>query len=237
MRATRFCGGCHAANWRRKRFATRLSLSLGNSIRRCTARLKDFVVKHPEHSPHSVPLVRPERQVAYRRSVYRFLARSKPQPFMTALDCADPSMQVDKRAESLSPVPALALYNNGFMLTMAKHLATVSRKPGTSNESDTVFQLALGQSPTATERTVLMSHAKSNSFPNTCRVILNLNEFVFVGLRLRFSAFPSGSLLGTLLSEALANCFAPHHRHRTEPIYNNSPIPSRGAELWSQSTN
>ena len=42
---------------------------------------------------------------------------------MTTLDCADPSLQVDKRNETLSALQALALLNNGFMLTMSKHMA------------------------------------------------------------------------------------------------------------------
>ena len=51
---------------------------------------------------------------------------------MAALDCADPSMQVDKRNETLSPLQALALLNNGFMLTMAEAL----RRAGRSGPAD-----------------------------------------------------------------------------------------------------
>ncbi len=143
---------------------------------------KDFVVEHPEHSPHyEYHLHDPSDAKTYRRSVYRFLARSKPHPFMTALDCADPSMQVDKRTESLSPLQALALYNNGFMLTMAKHLAARVEKAGTPEAQITrAFRTALGRSPTPTERATLVEHAQTHGLPNTCRVILNLNEFVFV---------------------------------------------------------
>ena len=65
---------------------------------------RDFVVEHPEHSPHyEYHLHDPADPKAFRRSVYRFLARSKPSPFMTVLDCADPSMQVDKRNRDALP--------------------------------------------------------------------------------------------------------------------------------------
>ena len=85
---------------------------------------QDFVVEHPEHSPHyEYQLHDPDDPKTFRRAVYRFLVRSRPQPFMAALDCADPSMQVDRRNETGSPLQALALYNNGFMLTLARHLA------------------------------------------------------------------------------------------------------------------
>ena len=42
---------------------------------------------------------------------------------MTALDCADPSMRVDKRNETLTPLQALALLNNGLTVAMARHFA------------------------------------------------------------------------------------------------------------------
>jgi mono/diheme cytochrome c family protein len=135
---------------------------------------QDFIVEHPEHSPHyEYQLYDPDNPKSHRRSVYRFLVRSKPQPFMTVLDCADPSMQVEKRIETLSPLQALALFNNGFMLTMAKHLA----ETGTVADA---FRRALARDPTAEERQALEAYAKQHGLANTCRVILNLNEFVFV---------------------------------------------------------
>ena len=85
---------------------------------------RDFVVERPEHSPHyRYDLADPADPRTFRRAVYRFVVRSQTQPWMTSLDCADPSMRVDKRNESLSPAQALALLNNGFMLTQASFLA------------------------------------------------------------------------------------------------------------------
>jgi mono/diheme cytochrome c family protein len=136
---------------------------------------RDFVMTHPEHSPHyEYELYDPDNPQSHRRSVYRFLVRSKPQPFMTVLDCADPSMQVEKRTETLSPLQALALFNNGFMLAMAKHLAE------RAGSVETAFRLALARAPTADERRALEGYAKEHGLANACRVILNLNEFVFV---------------------------------------------------------
>jgi hypothetical protein len=136
---------------------------------------QDFKVERPEHSPHyQYHLADPDDPKARRRSIYRFLVRSKPQPFMTVLDCADPSMQVDKRTETLSPLQALALFNNGFMLAQAKHLAERARNV---NEA---FELAIGRRPTADESKALQEYAKQHGLSNGCRVILNLNEFAFV---------------------------------------------------------
>jgi hypothetical protein len=85
---------------------------------------QDFRVEHPEHSPHyRYDLADPLDRGTWRRSVYRFIVRSQTQPFMTSLDCADPSTRVEKRTESLSAIQALALLNNSFMTTQAEQLA------------------------------------------------------------------------------------------------------------------
>ena len=85
---------------------------------------QDFVIEKPEHSPHyQYHLHDPEDPKSHRRAVYRFVVRSKQQPFMAALDCADPSLAVEKRNQTLTPQQALALLNNRLAVAMAKHFA------------------------------------------------------------------------------------------------------------------
>jgi hypothetical protein len=145
---------------------------------------QDFVVTHPEHSPHyEYDLFDPENPASHRRSIYRFIVRSQQQPFMTCLDCADPSMRVDKRNESLSPLQALALMNNGLVVTMARHFAERverERPESTSAQVRRAFTLALFRPPTADELSSLVELATKDGLANTCRVILNLNEFTFI---------------------------------------------------------
>jgi hypothetical protein len=101
---------------------------------------------------------------------------------MTTLDCADPSMRVEKRNESLSPLQALAMMNNGLVVAMAKHFAERVTKEAQGLEAQTrrAFELALSRSPTADEIRPLIEYAQREGLENTCRVILNLNEFSFV---------------------------------------------------------
>ena len=144
---------------------------------------QDFVIEHPEHSPHyEYGLGNPEDPKIWRRSIYRFIVRSQTQPWMTSLDCADPSIRVDKRNESLSALQALALLNNGFMLTQSRHFAErVEREaPDLAAQINRAHQLAFGRAPTPAERERLIAFAKVNGLPNLCRVLLNLNEFTFV---------------------------------------------------------
>ncbi len=144
---------------------------------------KDFVVEKPEHSPHyEYQLHDPEDARIHRRSIYRFLVRSQPQPFMTTLDCADPSMSVDKRNETVTALQALALLNNRLMLTMAKEMSrrVEQEQAGLSDQVEWAFRLALSRSPTAEERAELTTYAEAHGLVSVCRLLMNLNEFLFV---------------------------------------------------------
>jgi len=144
---------------------------------------RDFVVEKPEHSPHyQYHLHDPEDPASHKRAVYRFVVRSKQQPFMAALDCADPSLAVEKRNETLTPQQALALLNNKLSVAMAKHFAARVEKLGATDAErmTAAYRLALGRAPTAKERDRLAAYAKEFGLANACRVVLNLNEFVFV---------------------------------------------------------
>jgi mono/diheme cytochrome c family protein len=144
---------------------------------------QDFVIDKPEHSPHyEYDKHDPDDPRAYRRAVYRFLVRSQQQPFMVALDCADPSMRVDRRNESLSALQALALLNDDFMLTMVRQFAwALQRSAGDlAAQVERGVYCALGRPPTSGEKEALTRYAAKHGLANLCRVLFNLNEFVFV---------------------------------------------------------
>ena len=145
---------------------------------------RDFVIEQPEHSPHyRYDLADPNDGATFRRSVYRFIVRSQMQPFMTTLDCADPSQRVDKRNQSVSPNQALAYLNNGFMLAQSQRFAQrVRRDAGESINAqiNRAMRLALGRAPEPDEQARLVDFAGKHGLENACRVILNLNEFSFI---------------------------------------------------------
>ena len=144
---------------------------------------KDFVVERPEHSPHyEYALHNPEDPESHRRSVYRFLVRSQPQPMMAALDCADPSISVDRRNETLNALQALALMNHKLAVSMSRHWAArLEREAQTTPERVSLgMRLALGRGPTPDESEALVRHTDQHGLASTCRLLLNLNEFVFV---------------------------------------------------------
>ena len=144
---------------------------------------KDFVLEHPEHSPHyEYGLFDPENASTWRRSIYRFIVRSQMQPFLTSLDCADPSIRVDRRNESVSAPQALTLLNNGFMLVQARHFAERVKVEANENQAaqvDRAHRLALGRLPTDAEREQFTAFSHQHGLRNLCRVLFNLNEFAF----------------------------------------------------------
>lgn len=144
---------------------------------------QDFKVEHPEHSPHyEYGLADPEDASTWRRAIYRFIVRSQTQPWMTSLDCADPSMRVDKRNESLSAIQALALLNNGFMLSQARHFAqrVAEERDGVEAQVLRAHELALGSQPDQPKADALITFTRTHGLANLCRVLMNLNAFNFV---------------------------------------------------------
>jgi hypothetical protein len=144
---------------------------------------QDFVVEKPEHSPHyQYHLFDPEDPKSHRRSIYRFVVRSQQQPFMTTLDCADPSMQVARRNESVSPLQALTLMNNSLVLAMSKHFAAKLEKADGTLEAKvrSAYYEATGRPPGLSDQGALVAYARDHGLTNFCRLLFNLNEFTFV---------------------------------------------------------
>ncbi len=143
------------------------------------ASFRDFIIEKPQHSPHyQYHKADPDDPTTHRRSIYRFLVRSQPQPFMDALDCADPSLLVDKRSETTTSLQALAMLNNRFILRMAEHVASDLKNVG-----DPVGELvvrSLGRPVKQAERTLLEQYARSHGMAALVRVVFNMSEFSYV---------------------------------------------------------
>jgi Protein of unknown function (DUF1549)/Protein of unknown function (DUF1553)/Planctomycete cytochrome C/F5/8 type C domain len=143
----------------------------------------DFVIEKPQHSPHyQYHLHNPDDPASHRRSIYRFIVRSQPQPLMTTLDCADPSLSVAARDESTTALQALAQWNNRLVETMSRHFAVRLDEAAKSPDKqiNLACQLALGRAPDATELRGLREHLQAHGSASFARVIFNLNAFVYV---------------------------------------------------------
>lgn len=145
---------------------------------------QDFVIERPEHSPHyRYDLANARDPSTWRRSIYRFIVRSQTQPWLTSLDCADPSMRVEKRNESQSAVQSLALLNNPFVLAQSEVFAERVRREAKGQgaaEVPIAFMIALGRAPEPEEHKILEQLRVEVGLENVCRTLFNLNEFLFV---------------------------------------------------------
>jgi hypothetical protein len=142
-----------------------------------------FELEKTDHSPHyEYHKFNPDDPKSHRRSIYRFIVRSQPDPFMTTLDCADSSQSTPRRHETTTALQALSLLNNRFNLVMAGHFA--KRVEQTTEDPreriSLAFHLTTGRRPDADEQQQLQTFAEHHGLSATCRLLLNLNEFVFV---------------------------------------------------------
>jgi hypothetical protein len=123
-----------------------------------------------------------ESDAARRRSVYRFLFRTLPDPLMDALDCPAGDQITPARTNSVTVQQALALWNSAFVLHNAEHLAErLGREAkGTDAQIALASKLLFGREPTESERTQLTDYATKHGLANLCRLLFNANEFVFI---------------------------------------------------------
>ncbi len=129
-----------------------------------------------DHSPvYDYAKFDPTTEGAHRRSIYRFIVRSVPDPFFERLDCPDPSVQTPKRSTTLTAIQALAMWNNPFMVRMAGHLAERA-----GSDVALMGRLVLGRELEAGEMALYREYGSKHGMENLARLLLNTNEFLFV---------------------------------------------------------
>ncbi len=135
---------------------------------------------------HVTPIVNytafdPATPLGRRRSVYRFLFRTLPDPFMEALDCPAGDQMTPVRANSVTVQQVFALWNNVFMIRQATEFARrLDGVPSVDEQVSLAFEIAFGRLPTSEERSKMSDYVGKHGWANGCRVLFNANEFVFV---------------------------------------------------------
>ena len=119
---------------------------------------------------------------SYRRSVYRMIIRSVPDPLMERLDCPDSSLMTAKRNTTITAIQALALMNNPLIVRQAEHMSERIRSLSADarEQLSWAYRLALSREPAAAETDRLVKYAGEFGLESACRLILNSNEFLFV---------------------------------------------------------
>ncbi len=118
----------------------------------------------------------------YRRSVYRFIFRTIPDPFMEALDCPDASQLTPQRNVSLTALQALATLHDKFVVRQSELLAEAlqQEEPSINGQIVLAYRRLFGREPDAEELNAVTQYAEQHGLANACRFLFNTNEFLFV---------------------------------------------------------
>jgi hypothetical protein len=132
----------------------------------------------------------PDASENRRRSIYRFVFRTVPDPFMDALDCPDGSVAAPVRGSSTTAVQAFALLNDAFLIRQCEHIAArLEREVPTAPETgkartarlvEAAFRLLLLRPPTDDEHVLFTDYVSRHGLANACHVLVNTSEFLQV---------------------------------------------------------
>jgi hypothetical protein len=123
-----------------------------------------------------------DRPQGHRRSVYRLVFRTLPDPFVACLDGADASQLTPVRNVSVTAPQALALLNNEFILVHSAALARLleQQAPDVRRQVALACERVWGRPPTEEERQEFAAYVKKHGLANLCRLLFNANDFLFV---------------------------------------------------------
>ncbi len=127
--------------------------------------------------------ITPDQPELWRRSIYRFIVRTTPHEFLTTLDCPDPANLTPKRLTTTTPLQALTLSHNPFMLKQAGYFAERLQTEAGEAPAAQVrrgFALAFGRPPSQEEQRAAETTIRKKGLFALCHVLLNANEFVYV---------------------------------------------------------
>lgn len=119
---------------------------------------------------------------ATRRSIYRVVWRGIADPMMEPMDFPDLGVLSPVRTFSASPLQALTLMNNRFVLHHAELMAerAVHVSPDPDQQVRAAVQWVWQRDPDDVESQQLGILARDEGLATVCRLLLNSNEFLFV---------------------------------------------------------
>lgn len=134
---------------------------------------------------HYYDPVEPEGVDAVRRTVYRFSPRGGRRTILDTFDCPDPSAKAPTRNVTITPLQALALMNNRFVLKTSDALAdrvsvVAESKSDVRTAVRKMFRLVYGREASSPEVDRLVAFVSEHDMASLARVMFNSNEFLYV---------------------------------------------------------
>ena len=119
----------------------------------------------------------------FRRMIYVHKVRMETGPVFGAFDCPDAGQSQPKRSRSTTAIQALSLFNSGFTLTAADHIAErIEREVSddTDAQLDRLYRLVLGRRIDKPALRTLRPIVAEHGLPAAARIVFNTNEFLFI---------------------------------------------------------
>lgn len=119
----------------------------------------------------------------WRRAIYRFVVRGGERIMMDSFDCPDPSVATPQRTVSNTPVQALTLLNNDFVIRQAGLVAERLKKEtgdDTARQIERAYSLLYGRKASERELKLGREFLAGQTLANYTRALINANEFVYV---------------------------------------------------------
>lgn len=119
----------------------------------------------------------------FRRSIYRFVVRTTPHPFLTSLDCPNPATLTPVRNTTTTAIQALATLNNALILQQCNRFAQRLLREHPDNiemQAEQAIRIALARRASDEEIQSASQLIREAGLPQLCRVLFNTNEFIYV---------------------------------------------------------
>jgi hypothetical protein len=123
---------------------------------------------------------RPDRQ---RRSVYNFVVRSTPDPFLDVLDFPVPSNCTPSRSSTNTPLQSLSLLNDPFVIEQVDRFVArlaVAHPNDVRGQVTAGYRLAFGRRPSPAEVERSTEFIQDRQLFQFCRALFNANEFLYI---------------------------------------------------------
>ena len=142
---------------------------------------RDFEYKE-EYAPvyRHLALDTPE---VFRRSIYRFVVRTTPHPFLTSLDCPNPATLTPVRNTTTTAIQSLATLNNAFVLQQSDRFAArliYEVGENAQAQAERAIRIAFSRRPTQEQIQSATRLIQEAGLFHLCRILLNTNEFIYV---------------------------------------------------------
>jgi len=122
-----------------------------------------------------------DENIYNRRTIYRMQVITGRSPLLDALDCPSPSITQPRRSPTSTPLQALALMNDSFVVRQSMKLAArlKEQQPDLQMQIELAYEFCYSRKPNVEELQAGLNVAKEHGLETLCWAIYNSSEFLY----------------------------------------------------------